>query len=88
MIQFSGALGSLRAPSKAVLGGGRAPYLALSLEQQIGEKANRMAVEVTLIPSEDDGWPKLTFLIFGVDPSFAASSADAISEFLRSKDRA
>jgi hypothetical protein len=84
--QFSDALGSLGVSGKAVLGGGRAAYLGLDVTDLIGGEASHLTLEVTLIPSEDGGWPKLSFLIFGVDPGFTARSAAAITEFLRRRD--
>lgn len=89
LIQFSDALRTLNVPGKAVIGGGRTTLLALEVTQEIGPGPTRLAVGVTLIPSEDDGGsPRLSFAIFGVDPGFAARSADSISEFLRRRDRA
>jgi hypothetical protein len=83
LITFRDALRALSVPGRVALGGGRTTLLALDVREQTSIEPDRVVVEVTLIPSEDDGWPMLRYLIFDVDPSFAARSVEAINEFLQ-----
>ena len=70
------ALAGFDAPGRLVLGGDRAVQLTLEVEPQIPD-SGVWAVEVTLVPSGDDPWPLLRYLIHDVDPGFTEVAADA-----------
>ncbi len=85
LVTFREGLRALTVPGHVALGGGRTTLLALDVMERTGIEPGRLVVEVTLIPTEDDPWPLLRYLIFSVDPAFAGRSVDAISDFLRSR---
>ena len=76
------ALRTLDAPGTIVLGGDRGPELRLAVEQQRGSSTHLWAVEVELLVSGDDPWPRLTYLLFDVEPSFATTVAYAVDALL------
>jgi hypothetical protein len=70
---FADALDAVAASStgEAVLGGGRAAELRLTIERQVGGSEGHFVVESSVTPSGDDPYPRLTFLTFDVPPVFA-----------------
>ncbi len=70
---FADALDAVAASGtgEAVLGGGRAAELRLTIERQVGGSEGHFVVESSVTPSGDDPYPRLTFLTFDVPPVFA-----------------
>lgn len=67
------ALTALRdGTGRVVLGGGRAAELALEAEPQAGGPPDRMAISVDVVPSGDDPYPRLSYIIFDASPSWSA----------------
>jgi len=67
------ALTALRAGTgRVVLGGGRAAELALDAEPQAWGSPDRRAISVDVVPSGDDPYPRLSYVIFDVPPSWSA----------------
>jgi hypothetical protein len=70
--RWGGALSALQAGTgRVVLGGGRAAELGLAAEPQQGGPPDRVAVSVDLVPSADDPYPKLSYVIFDVSSSWS-----------------
>ena len=66
------ALTALRGGTgRVVLGGGRAAELTLGGEPQVGGPPNSVAISVGLVPSGDDPYPRLSYVIFDVPPSWS-----------------
>jgi hypothetical protein len=56
---------------RVVLGGDRAAELVVVAERQQGGTPDRRVLEVALVPSGDDPWPRLAWLLFDVEPGWA-----------------
>lgn len=78
--QWGEGLASLRdGTGRVVLGGGRAAELVLDGERQIGGLADSVAIAVDLVPSGDDPYPRLSFLIFDVPSSWSEVAPGAMT---------
>jgi hypothetical protein len=62
---------------QVVLGGGRACELSIDAQPQQGGEPGLLALELSLTPSGDDPWPRLTWLAFDVTPDWAAGAGAA-----------
>ena len=70
--QWGEALTALNAGTgRVVLGGGRAAELAIRAEPQVGAPRDQVALSVDLTPSGDDPYPRLTYLLFDVPPTWS-----------------
>lgn len=77
--QWGEALTALRAGAgRVVLGGGRAAELTLGGERQVGGLPDSVTISVDLVPSGDDPYPRLSYVIFDV-PSSWSEVASAIT---------
>ena len=78
--QWGEGLAALRGGTgRVVLGGGRAAELVLDGERQIGGPADSVTIAVDLVPSGDDPYPKLSFLIFDVPSSWSEVAPGAMN---------
>ena len=77
---FRDNVARLTVPGGVVFGGGRMAELRLDLEPQAGGAQGGIAVEVTILPNGDQ-WPRLSYLIFDVQP-FHQDLADALARFV------
>jgi len=69
--QWGEALIALNAGTgRVVLGGNRAAELAIDAVPQVGGPQDQVALSVDLTPSGDDPYPRLTYLLFDVPPSW------------------
>lgn len=70
--QWGEALTALNAGTgRVVLGGGRAAELAIDAQPQVGAPRDQVALSVDLSPSGDDPYPRLTYLLFDVPPTWS-----------------
>lgn len=78
--QWGEGLAALRdGTGRVVLGGGRAAELVLDGERQIGGLADSVTIAVDLVPSGDDPYPRLSFLIFDVPSSWSEVAPGAMT---------
>lgn len=56
---------------RILLGGDRAAELAIEAEAQVGGPPDKVALSIDMTPSGDDPYPRLTYLLFDVPPSWS-----------------